>query len=251
MGRALALAAALLLAACQQAPVSPTPTAVSPASRALAEGDALMARGDYPGAIEKYQQAADLAPDGVRPRFALGTAYSFAEKRPEAIAQFRWVLAHADAASSEYQEAHRWLAHVGALPVSPATAGTTPAAAAFPPDPSSLGRLVGKTAWPGVNPRDRLITGQLSVVGDEPVTHDVKRTRAFRLGDGYEFKNLPAGRYRIVAVIEETTVWDEKVTVEGGKDTTLTLTQSTSPLPVGTFAPPATAAAAPPAPRRP
>ena len=76
----------------------------------------------------------------------------------------------------------------------------------------------------------------------EPVTHDVKRSRAFRLGDGYEFRDVPAGRYRVVAVIDETMVWDEKVTVEAGKDTSLTLSQSTSPLPVGQFAPPATAA---------
>jgi len=243
MRAGLALAAALLLAGCQQAPGSPTPTALSPASRALAEGDALMVRGDYAGAIEKYQQAADLAPDTIRPRFSMGTAYSFAEKRPEAIAQFRWVLAHADAGSTEYREAYGWLARVGALPVSPVAADATRSAAASPADRSSLGRLVGTTEWPGVSPRDRLITGRMSVTGDELVTSDVKRTRAFRLGDGYDFKDLPAGRYRIVAVIEEMTVWDEKVTVEGGKDTPLTLSQSTSPVPVGTFASPAAAAA--------
>ena len=37
----------------------------------------------------------------------------------------------------------------------------------------------------------RLITGTLSLVGDEPVTQDVKRSRAFRLGDAYEFKDVP------------------------------------------------------------
>jgi hypothetical protein len=42
-----------------------------------------------------------------------------------------------------------------------------------------------------------------------------------------------------VAVIDETTVWDEKVTVAPGKDTSLTLSQSTSPVPAGKFAPPA------------
>jgi hypothetical protein len=45
-----------------------------------------------------------------------------------------------------------------------------------------------------------------------------------------------AGRYRVAAVIDETTVWDEKVPVEAGKDTTLDLSQSTSPVPVGRFA---------------
>jgi hypothetical protein len=136
---------------------------------------------------------------------------SFLDKRPEAIAQFRWVLGRADAGSTEYKEAHRWLARVGALPASPAVADSTRPSSPFPPDPSSIGRLVGKTEWPGITPHKRLITGQLSLMGDEPVTHDVKRTRAFRLGDGYEFRDVPAGRYRVVAVIEETMVWDEKV----------------------------------------
>jgi hypothetical protein len=242
MGRALVLAAALLLAACQEAPVAQAPAPVAPAIRAMAEGDALMAKGDYVGAVEKYRQAADLAPDGVRPRFALGTAYSFLDKRPEAIAQFRWVLARADAGSTEYKEAHRWLARVGALPVTPTAADTRPSSP-FPPDPSSLGRLVGKTEWPGVTPQRRLITGSLSLMGDEPVTHDVKRSRAFRLGDWYEFRDVPAGRYRVVAVIDETTVWDEKVTVEAGKDTSFVLSQSTSPVPAEKFRPAATPAA--------
>ena len=75
-----------------------------------------------------------------------------------------------------------------------------------------------------------------ALIGDEPVTQDVKRNRAFRLGDGYEFKDVPAGRYRVVAVIDGTTIWDEKVTVETGKDTSLTLSQSTSPVPAGKLA---------------
>ena len=77
----------------------------------------------------------------------------------------------------------------------------------------------------------------MSLVGDEPVTQDVKRQRAFRLGDGYEFRDVPAGRYRVVAMVDGTTVWDEKVTVETGKDTSLTLSQSTSPVPAGKFTP--------------
>ncbi len=46
-----------------------------------------------------------------------------------------------------------------------------------------------------------------------------------------------AGRYRVVAVIGDTTVWDEKVSVEAGKDTSLTLPQATSPVPASKFAP--------------
>ena len=117
MRRIVLLAAALLLgAACQQAPVSHPPVStLSPAEQLKVEGDAFMAKGDYADAVEKYRQAADLDSAAIGPRFALGTAYSFLEKRPEAILQFRWVLSHADPGSDEYQEAHRWLTRVGAL----------------------------------------------------------------------------------------------------------------------------------------
>jgi hypothetical protein len=240
--RIVLLAAALLLgAACQQAPVSHPPTSqkLSPAEQMKVEGDAFLAKGDYGNAVEKYRQAIDLDAGAIAPRFALGTAYSFMEKRPEAIVQFRWVMGRAAAASPEYQEAQRWLIRVGAL-VPPATvADAGQKNQAGPLDSSMVGRLVGKTEWPGVTPQRRFVKGTLSLMGDEPVTQDVRRSRAFRLGDAYEFKDVPAGRYRVVAVIDETTVWDEKVQVDTGKDTSLTLSQSTSPVPAGKFAPPA------------
>jgi hypothetical protein len=88
-----------------------------------------------------------------------------------------------------------------------------------------------------VTPQRHLITGTLTLTGDEPVTQDVKRTRAFRLGDVYEFKDVPPGRYRVVATVDGATVWDEKLTVGSGKDTSLDLAQATSPVPVGRFTP--------------
>lgn len=238
MRRIVLLAAALILgAACQQAPVSHPPVSkLSPAEQLKAEADAFMAKADYANAVEKYRQAGDLDPAAIGPRFGLGTAYSFLDKRPEAILQFRWVLSHADAASREYQESHRWLSRVGALVVPTTVADAGQKDQARPGDPS-IGRLVGRTEWPGVTPKGHLITGTIALVGDEPVTQDVKRQRAFRLGDGYEFRDVPPGRYRVVAVIDGTTVWDEKVTVETGKDTSLMLSQSTSPVPAGKFTP--------------
>jgi tetratricopeptide (TPR) repeat protein len=238
--RVVLLAAALILgAACQQAPVSAPSVSqdLSPLDRLKAEGDALMAKGDYVNAIEKYRQAVDLDASAIGPHFGLGTAYSFLDKRPEAIAQFRWVLARADASSTEYQEAYRWLSRVGALPAAVADASQKDQPTRTV-DPSTVGRLVGKTEWPGVTPQRRMVSGAMYLAGDEPVTQDVKRQRAFRLGDAYEFRDLPGGRYRVVAVVDGTTVWDQKVNVETGKDTNLILSQMTSPVPVEKFAPP-------------
>jgi hypothetical protein len=237
----LVLAAVMtLLTACQQPPVShpSVSKAVSPAELLKSEGDAFMTKADYVSAIEKYRQAADLEPAAIGPHFGLGVANSFLEKRPEAIIQFRWVLTRADVASIEYQEAHRWLVRVGALTAPSALADAGQLTQTRPADASSIGRLVGSTEWPEITPQRRLITGTLSLVGDEPVTQDVKRSRAFRLGDAYEFRDVPAGRYRVVAVIDDTTVWDQKVSVEAGKDTSLTLAQAASPVPASKFAPP-------------
>ena len=238
MRRIVLLAATLFLGvACQQAPASHPPVSrLSPAEQLKVEADAFMAKADYANAVEKYRQAADLDPAAIGPRFGLGTAYSFLDKRPEAILQFRWVLSHADAASREYQESHRWLTRVGALVAPTTVADAGQKGQARPGDPS-IGRLVGRTEWPGVTPKGHLITGTIALVGDEPVTQDVKRQRAFRLGDGYEFRDVPPGRYRVVAVIDGATIWDEKVTVETGKDTSLMLSQSTSPVPAGKFTP--------------
>lgn len=242
MRRVILLAAALVVgAACQQGPVSSPSVSqdISPFEKLKAEGDALLAKGDYANAIEKYRQAIELDPDAIGPHFGLGTAYSFLDRRPEAIAQFRWVLGGADASSIEYQEAHRWLSRVGALP-SPVVAETAPhEEPKRTVDPGLVGRLVGKTEWPGITPRRRLVSGAMYLTGDEPLTQDVKRQRAFRLGDAYEFRDLPGGRYRVVAVIDGTTVWDEKVNVETGKDTNLVLSQATSPVPAEKFTLPA------------
>ena len=236
--RRIAIGVALLLAACQAgpAPRAPKATALSPAERLRVEGEAFFGKGDYVDAIEKYRQAADLDPAAVAPRFGLGTAYSFLDKRPEAIVQFRWVMDHAASTSTEYQDAQRWLTRVGALTVASAQrdlGGTT--------DPTGLlGQLDGRTEWPGLTPHTPRITGTLSLIGDEPATVDVKRSREFGLGDRYGFRDVPAGRYRIVPVIDETTIWNESVTVEAGKETTLTLRQSGSPVPADRFPPSAT-----------
>lgn len=197
-----------------------------------------MVNGDYTGAVGKYRQAIDLEPGSVPLRFALGAAYSFLDKRPEAIAQFRWVLGQASSTSREYREARAWLARVGALVELAGPDDGSQAETASFDNGIPKGRIFGKTEWPGVEPRSHFISGNLSLIGDEPVTHDEKRTRPFRLGDLYEFRDLPPGRYRLVAVVDETTLWDEKVTVEPGKQTDFVLSHASSPVPVEKFAPP-------------
>ncbi len=195
-----------------------------------------MVKADYANAVEKYRQASDLEPGSVPLRFALGTAYSFLDKRPEAIAQFRWVVANGDLHSAEYRNARGWLVRVGAL-VEPVGAGERTSDSASSDNGLPKGRISGKTEWPGVSPHKYLYTGNLTLIGDEPATQDVKRTREFRLGDAYGFRDVPPGRYRVVAVIDEKTLWDQKVQVEAGQQADLVLTQASSRVTAQTFPP--------------
>ena len=107
--RRLLLLAALLLAACQQPPAlqAPVTSAVSPAAQLRAEGDALMAGGNYTGAVEKFRQAIDLEPASVPLRFALGSAYSFLDRSaPRGGASYRLRAVHLDGSK-------RWVGSTG------------------------------------------------------------------------------------------------------------------------------------------
>lgn len=230
-GLLVAVAALALLAGCQQAPApkSASTAPVPAVARLRAEGDGLAARGDYMGAAAKYQEAVALAPADISLRFALGTALSFLDRREEAITQFKWVVSQGDPDSAEYREARRWLARVGALVETAAAPEQSEPTASLEVKPDK-GRVVGRTEWPGVNPHDRMIRGRIGIQGDEPGTAEVKLSRPFRLGDRYEFKDLPPGRYRLVAAVDSTTLWDQKITVEPGKLTEVNLSQASSPV---------------------
>lgn len=237
--RILLLTAALLLAACQQPPAlqAPATSAVSPVAQLRAEGDAFMARGEYAAAVEKFRQAVDLEPASVPLRFALGTAYSFLEKRPETIAQFRWVVANAAASSAEHQAARRWLVQVGALVEEPVAAGQTAGAATDDKktDATAPGSVVGETRWAGIGPGHEPIPLRISLIGRDEATRHIGLRRNVSLGERFDFKDVPEGEYRLVGIFDDRIVWDRSVSVKGGKQTEIALDQSASSVPPGTF----------------
>ena len=241
----LLLVAALLLAACQQPPARQVPatSAVSPAEQMLTEGGALMAQGNYVTAVEKFRQAADLEPGSVAVRFALGTAYSFLEKRPEAIAQFRWVMANARVESTERAEARRWLIRVGAL-VEPSSAPGKPDiassdTAAKKVDPAPRGSISGQTQWTGVTPAEHQVPVTIAIVGSEDATREVRQRAQLQLGERFDFKDVPEGQYRLIGAFADKILWDQSVTVKSGKQTDVALSQATSSVPANTFPLPA------------
>lgn len=240
--RRLLLGAVLFLAACQQPPAfqAPVSSGLSPAAQMRAEGEALMAGGNYAGAVEKFRQAIDLEPTSVPLRFALGTAYSFLDRRSEAIAQFRWIVANAGVESTEYQESRRWLVRVGALEESPravAKADSASDATAAKADPDKQGSISGQTEWPGVTPAEHKVRLRISMLGTEDATRTVQRRAEILMGEKFEFKDVPEGQYRILGIHDDKTVWEQRFAVRAGRQTDLALNQSASTVPANTFPP--------------
>ena len=256
----LVLIAVTALLGCQRSPApkvdggrsGPTGTAAA----LVAEGHSFMSRADYRAALERYLKAATLEPGDISINFALGSAYSYLERHAEAIKQLKWVVKQADPRTLEYREALGWLRRVGVSTAARGTAGApapqasrddfkdlgipTPTPSlrvadrtadkpAPVQDTAGTGRVLGRSEWPK---HGRSLKGDVSILGDEEVTRDVRRLRGHRPGDRFEFLDLPPGRYRVVVRVSlgpgDLALWDQKVTVLAGKPTELTLTPATS-----------------------
>ena len=211
------------------APVEPRPLVSGPSL--VQQADELAALGEYGAAAEKYRAAVERDPDDVSLRFALGTALSHVGRQEETVDQFRWVVTRGAPDSSEVQVAGRWLANAGVLarevtfaPLTGPDQEVSPQAAApAPPAPQgsvAVGTVKGRTELRG-RPREiHLVLGS---------TDDAKKNMAFtrtvKLGEPFQFDNVPPGTYRLTVEDSEndTWLWDLEVTVAPGKDTVLNL----------------------------
>lgn len=233
--RVVLIGAALLLTlGCQQSPgpgVSHgAPAAGSLTLRLKQEGDAALAKGDYQTAALKLQQAVNQEPADMSLRYALGTALSYLNRREDAAQEFTWVVERGVPGLQEVQMARRWLVSAG-FPVE--TAETVVAAAAAEPAvaPGSFApknRVKGKMEWPGVTPPATMIPVHVTLVGEEPGNREFNKTRRFRLGRVYEFWDVPAGKYQLVAKAGDTVLWEQQIAVDADKDTLLDLSAANS-----------------------
>jgi hypothetical protein len=223
----LAVLAFPLVAGCQASQTAgPAGPSESMTARLKREGDALVARGDYVGAVTKFQLATQQEPGDVLLRYALGSALSYLERRDETATEFRWVVVHGASGSDEVRMARKWLVAAGIS----GFAGGGGREATSPPREvgKPIGHIAGTTEWPGVNYKERLIRGRVTLTGDDSRTRGVERARPFRLGDRFEFKDLPGGSYRLLAEAWGVTLWDQKVNVETGRDTEVQLNSASS-----------------------
>jgi hypothetical protein len=75
-----------------------------------------------------------------------------------------------------------------------------------------------------------MIPIRITLAGEEMGNRDVMISRRFRLGKPYELWNVPPGKFRLTARVAGILLWDQPVTVEGGRDTILALTSASSPV---------------------
>ena len=233
--RVVLIGAALLLTlGCQQSPgpgVSKgAPAAGSLTLRLKQEGGAALAKGDYHTAALKLRQAVNQEPADMSLRYALGTALSHLNRREDTAQEFTWVVERGVPGSQEVQMARRWLVSAGYPAETAATAVAAAAAgpAVAPGSYAPKNRVKGKMEWPGVTPPATMIPMHVTLAGEESGNREFTKTRRFRLGRVYEFWDVPAGKYQLVAKAGDTVLWEQKIAVESDKDTLLDLSAANS-----------------------
>ena len=228
---------ALMLAGCSQAP-APAPKAkpapvVRPdalAAQYRSEGDALMAQQAWEKAAGRYEAAANAAPDDISIRFALATALSYLEARHDAAVEaYTFVMQRGVSGSAEVQSAREWLANTKALREDDVAA--TPAPESVAAETSTKGGVFGDIRWQDIEPKSRMVRINISLTGDDNETRDARFGHEFKIGRIFEFKDVPAGAYKLVAEAGGTKMWEMKVFVAGGKKTHVDLTDGNAVAP--------------------
>lgn len=193
------------------------------------EGDALASRGDYEAAVVKYRTAVNQEPNNIPLRFALGAALSHLDRRQETIEQFQFVVSRGTPDSTEVQAARRWLVSAGELAESTAFApsrgpGQEPSSAAAAPASTSPPAAV-QTVKVKVRTEPRPGSRQVNIVLAREGAGTLAFTNTVKLGEAFEFDNVPPGNYRLTAEDTEndTELWNLQVTVAPGKDLVLDL----------------------------
>jgi hypothetical protein len=219
----------LAIAGCQRAP-APAPASSAPVvgsltERLKSEGDGLMKQKRYDEAAVKYQAALNEESSDIPIRFALAVALSHTPRREETVTHFRVVMQRGKPGSAEVKTAREWLVSANELEASE-SAPTAATPGSLVSDPKQ-GRVLGKIRWNDIEPHTKRVQVNVSLIGDDVATRDVRMGRPdFKIGWGYEFRNVPPGAYRLVAEAGGTPMWNLKVDVPAEKDTTLDLTES-------------------------
>jgi hypothetical protein len=209
----------LTLAACG----SPAP--IVPEYDVVAEALKAFDRGDWVLAARLLREAVAKRPTDVTLHYSLGVTATHLELRDEAIQEFRWVLATAPG-TPEGEAARNWLIAAGLLSAT-AEAATE---SSVPPDPDAGDSgLRGRVTWTDGEPPVKVTRMQLFLKGIPGTpTKDFQAVLRTDEDGNFEFKNVPAGEYRLSNRIAGQPVWRLRVKVPPSETVALDLTQGNS-----------------------
>ena len=232
------LAVLLVLAVVPGCTGSPNPQGPAPVAGTVSspreEGDTLVRRGDYAGAVAKYREAIRATPNDLSLRFSLGSALSQLDRHEETSQEFRWVVANGAPGQPEVVMARQWLAAAERGPAAGDRPGDQMVAESPTPGAESqaastaVGTIKGKTAWPGVNPDAKHVPLEIRLSGDDAENKDKRFSLRISLGRPYTMPQIPAGAYRVEGRSAGVKLWETRVVVAAGKDTALDLSEANS-----------------------
>jgi hypothetical protein len=201
-------------------------SAPAPAGSAREDAALLAARGDHAGAERKYREALTAHPDDLELHFGLASVLTQLDRRDEAIAEFRWVVANGRSGRPEVDTARRWLVDAGAAAPSSSPA---PVAAAV----EASGGIAGKLVWPGLPPEK---TFGIRVVVERDGEGGMRKTVRTKLNGTYAVEGLTDGSYKLTGLAGPVRIWsDVPVTVSGGQKTTLDLSPANATVSAAEF----------------
>ena len=223
---ALALLAAAL-GACSgpAAPPSAEPDVVAEAMKAFD-------RSDWVPAARMLREAIVKQPTDLRLHYSLAVCATHLELREEAIREFQWVLANAPGNAPEAVAARNWLTAAGVLVASTAGSSSGDSSdataaggdAAADPDRGS-GSVRGQVSWNEGEPPVKLQRLQLFLKGlDNTPTRDTHLVLRTDEEGRFQFKNVPAGTYKLTNRIAGEPLWRLRVSVAPGETASVDLT---------------------------
>jgi hypothetical protein len=215
----------LALAACS----GPAPSA--PEYDVVAEALKAFDRSEWAPASRLLRDAIAKQPMSVRLHYSLGVSATHLELRDEAIREFRWVLANAPAGSPEAVAARNWLIAAGALPTegptfSTSTGASPPAAVDFDRGDSGL---KGRVTWSDGDPPIKLERLQLFLKGIPGTPNqDIQLVLRTDNEGNFEFRQVPAGEYKLTNRIAGEPLWRLKVNIPPSETVAFDLSESNS-----------------------
>lgn len=206
---ALAMSLALMGGGCYSAPV---PAPRSQAGEVGLAAEALEV-GDYTRAAELYRRALTTMPESLPVHYGLAVALSHLDQKPEAIREFRWVLARGETGSVEVDNARSWLIKVGGL--APPSTGRAARTANDEPANSASAIVEGRVVSAGGPEQGPLKRQQIFLI-EQPSRLHHYRGRTDEEGR-FRFAGVPPGTYKISDRMSGPPTWRLRVETKPGQ----------------------------------